>query len=95
LPSKTSAPLEAVPEIRLSANAKIVRPAKIKVPTLVLYAHNDLIFYEPIVEEVIQKSQPREHRSRAGRSMGLRRSARERPKSWHSSPSNALGLTCL
>jgi hypothetical protein len=28
---------------------------KIKVPTLVLYAPNDLIFYEPIVEDTIQK----------------------------------------
>ena len=32
-----------------------VDPTKIKVPTLVLYAPNDLIFYEPIVEDTIQK----------------------------------------
>jgi len=32
-----------------------VDPMKIKVPTLVLYAPNDLIFYEPIVEDTIQK----------------------------------------
>ena len=32
-----------------------VDPAKIKMPTLVLYAPNDLIFYEPIVEDTIQK----------------------------------------
>jgi homoserine O-acetyltransferase/O-succinyltransferase len=32
-----------------------VDPTKIKVPTLVLYAPNDLIFYEPIVEDSIQK----------------------------------------
>jgi homoserine O-acetyltransferase len=30
-------------------------PAKIKVPTLALYAPNDLVFYEPIVQETIQK----------------------------------------
>jgi homoserine O-acetyltransferase/O-succinyltransferase len=32
-----------------------VDPTKIKVPTLVLYASSDLIFYEPIVEDTIQK----------------------------------------
>ena len=32
-----------------------VDPTKIKVPTLVLYAPNDLIFYEAIVEDTIQK----------------------------------------
>jgi homoserine O-acetyltransferase/O-succinyltransferase len=32
-----------------------VDPTMIKVPTLVLYAPNDLIFYEPIVEDTIQK----------------------------------------
>jgi homoserine O-acetyltransferase/O-succinyltransferase len=32
-----------------------VDPAKIKVPALVLYAPNDLIFYEPIIQETIQK----------------------------------------
>jgi homoserine O-acetyltransferase/O-succinyltransferase len=32
-----------------------VDPAKIKVPALVLYAPNDLIFYEPLVQETIQK----------------------------------------
>jgi homoserine O-acetyltransferase/O-succinyltransferase len=32
-----------------------VDPAKIKAPTLVLYAPNDLVFYEPIVRETIQK----------------------------------------
>ena len=31
-----------------------VDPAKIKVPALVLYAPNDLIFYEPIVQETIR-----------------------------------------
>jgi homoserine O-acetyltransferase len=32
-----------------------VDPANIKVPALVLYAPNDLIFYEPLVQETIQK----------------------------------------
>lgn len=32
-----------------------VDPAKIKAPTLVLYAPNDLVFYEPIVRETLQK----------------------------------------
>lgn len=32
-----------------------VDPANIKVPTLVLYAPNDLIFYEPIVQETIKR----------------------------------------
>jgi len=32
-----------------------VDPANIKVPALVLYAPNDLIFYEPIVQEMIAK----------------------------------------
>jgi homoserine O-acetyltransferase/O-succinyltransferase len=32
-----------------------VDPANIKVPTLVLYAPNDLVFYEPIVQETIQR----------------------------------------
>jgi homoserine O-acetyltransferase/O-succinyltransferase len=32
-----------------------VDPAKIKVPALVLYAPNDLVFYEPLVQETIQK----------------------------------------
>ena len=32
-----------------------VDPAKIKVPALVLHAPNDLIFYEPLVQETIQK----------------------------------------
>jgi homoserine O-acetyltransferase/O-succinyltransferase len=32
-----------------------VDPAKIKAPALVLYAPNDLVFYEPIVRETIQK----------------------------------------
>ena len=32
-----------------------VDPAKIKAPTLVLYAPNDLVFYEPIVRETMQK----------------------------------------
>jgi homoserine O-acetyltransferase/O-succinyltransferase len=32
-----------------------VDPTKIKVPTLALYTPNDLIFYEPIVEDTIQK----------------------------------------
>jgi homoserine O-acetyltransferase len=31
-----------------------VDPTKIKVPALVLYAPNDLIFYEPIVQETIR-----------------------------------------
>jgi homoserine O-acetyltransferase/O-succinyltransferase len=34
---------------------RAVDPTKLKVPTLVLYAPNDLIFYEPIVEDTIQK----------------------------------------
>jgi homoserine O-acetyltransferase/O-succinyltransferase len=32
-----------------------VDPANIKVPTLVLYAPNDLVFYEPIVQETIRR----------------------------------------
>lgn len=32
-----------------------VDPAKIKAPALVLYAPNDLLFYEPIVSETLQK----------------------------------------
>lgn len=32
-----------------------VDPASIKVPTLVLYAPNDLVFYEPLVQETIQR----------------------------------------
>jgi len=32
-----------------------VDPVKVKVPALVLYAPNDLIFYEPLVQETIQK----------------------------------------
>ena len=32
-----------------------VDPAKIKVPALVLYAPNDLVFYEPIVQETMRK----------------------------------------
>jgi homoserine O-acetyltransferase len=32
-----------------------VDPAKIKAPALILYAPNDLVFYEPIVRETIQK----------------------------------------
>jgi homoserine O-acetyltransferase/O-succinyltransferase len=32
-----------------------VDPAKIKSPALVLYAPNDLVFYEPIVRETLQK----------------------------------------
>jgi homoserine O-acetyltransferase len=32
-----------------------VDPARIKVPALVLYAPNDLVFYEPLVQETIQK----------------------------------------
>jgi|SRR5690349_15444525 pimeloyl-ACP methyl ester carboxylesterase len=32
-----------------------VDPAKIKSPVLVLYAPNDLVFYEPIVRETLQK----------------------------------------
>jgi homoserine O-acetyltransferase len=32
-----------------------VDPAKIKAPTLVLYVPNDLVFYEPIVRETMQK----------------------------------------
>jgi homoserine O-acetyltransferase len=32
-----------------------VDAAKIKAPTLVLYAPNDLVFYEPIVRETMQK----------------------------------------
>ncbi len=32
-----------------------VDPAKIKSPALVLYAPNDLVFYEPIVQETMQK----------------------------------------
>jgi homoserine O-acetyltransferase/O-succinyltransferase len=32
-----------------------VDPAKIKSPALVLYAPNDLVFYEPIVQETVQK----------------------------------------
>ena len=32
-----------------------VDPANIKVPVLALYAPNDLLFYEPLVEETIQK----------------------------------------
>jgi homoserine O-acetyltransferase len=32
-----------------------VDPSRIKVPALVLYAPNDLIFYEPLVQETIQK----------------------------------------
>ncbi len=38
-----------------AAQLASVDPTKIKVPTLVLYAPNDLIFYEPIVEDTIQK----------------------------------------
>lgn len=30
-------------------------PANIKVPALVLYAPNDLVFYEPIVRETLEK----------------------------------------
>jgi homoserine O-acetyltransferase/O-succinyltransferase len=37
-----------------AAQLASVDPAKIKAPTLVLYAPNDLIFYEPIVEDTIQ-----------------------------------------
>ncbi len=37
-----------------AAQLASVDPTKIKVPTLVLYAPNDLIFYEPIVEDTIQ-----------------------------------------
>jgi hypothetical protein len=32
-----------------------VDPAKIKAPTLLLYAPTDLVFYEPIVRETMQK----------------------------------------
>jgi homoserine O-acetyltransferase/O-succinyltransferase len=32
-----------------------VDPAKVKVPALVLYAPNDLVFYEPLVRETIRK----------------------------------------
>jgi homoserine O-acetyltransferase len=32
-----------------------VDPAKLKVPALVLYSPNDLIFYEPEVQETIKK----------------------------------------
>ncbi|HET8918073.1 MAG TPA: homoserine O-acetyltransferase [Xanthobacteraceae bacterium] len=32
-----------------------VDPAKIKTPALILYAPNDLVFYEPIVRETLQK----------------------------------------
>jgi homoserine O-acetyltransferase len=32
-----------------------VDPANIKAPALVLYARNDLVFYEPIVRETLQK----------------------------------------
>src|SRR5712692_1132321 len=32
-----------------------VDPATIKVPTLLLYAPNDLVFYEPLVQETIQR----------------------------------------
>src|SRR5207344_2070236 len=32
-----------------------VDPAKIKAPALVLYAPNDLVFYEPIVQETMRK----------------------------------------
>jgi homoserine O-acetyltransferase/O-succinyltransferase len=32
-----------------------VDPAKIKAPALLLYAPNDLVFYEPIVRETVQK----------------------------------------
>jgi homoserine O-acetyltransferase len=39
------------PPIELAA----VDPAKIKAPALVLYAPNDLVFYEPIVRETVQK----------------------------------------
>jgi len=38
-----------------AAQLASVDPTKIKVPTLVLYAPNDLIFYEPIVEDTIAK----------------------------------------
>ena len=38
-----------------AAQLASVDPTKIKVPTLVLYAPNDLIFYEPIIEDPIQK----------------------------------------
>jgi homoserine O-acetyltransferase len=38
-----------------AAQLALVDPTKIKVPTLVLYAPNDLIFYEPIIEDTIQK----------------------------------------
>jgi len=37
-----------------AAQLASVDPTKIKAPTLVLYAPNDLIFYEPIVEDTIQ-----------------------------------------
>ena len=32
-----------------------VDPANIKTPALVLYAPNDLVFYEPIVRETLEK----------------------------------------
>jgi homoserine O-acetyltransferase len=32
-----------------------VNPANIKAPALVLYSPNDLVFYEPIVRETLQK----------------------------------------
>ena len=32
-----------------------VDPATVKVPALVLYAPNDLVFYEPVVQEAIQR----------------------------------------
>ena len=44
-----------------------VDPTKIKVPTLVLYAPNDLIFYEPSLRTRSKRLQALGHQSRAGR----------------------------
>ena len=54
-----------------------VDPTKIKVPTLVLYAPNDLIFYEPIVEDTISKDRRRRD---IGRKRDVART--ERPFQW-------------
>ncbi len=55
-----------------------VDPTKIKVPTLVLYAPNDLIFYEPIAEDTIQKIAAA---GDSGRERGVART--ERPSQWN------------
>jgi homoserine O-acetyltransferase len=61
-----------------------VDPAKLKVPPLVLYAPNDLIFYEPIVQETIQKI------AAAGTPVESGASARRRIRSRPFCPAEAL-----